>query len=201
MARILCALTAAASLGVLACAGSASAAPEGVKVGVLTCHVESGWGYIIGSSKDLHCEYRGAGGAVEHYVGDISKLGVDIGYTSSATIVWDVFAPVISVGPGALKGGYAGATASATVVAGVGANVLLGGFERSIALQPVSVMGSTGFDVAAGIGAMRLRPEGGEFAASYQHVDAEPPPPVREEIPPPHRHHFRHHHKVYCPTK
>lgn len=188
----------AASLAVLA--APAMAAPEGVKIGVLTCHVDSGWGYIIGSSKDMHCDYHGGGGS-DHYVGSISKLGVDIGYTDSATIVWDVFAPTTDVGPGALQGGYAGATASATVVGGIGAHVLFGGFDRSIALQPVSVEGSSGFDVAAGIGAMRLHEEEAVRPASFeQHAEAGPP---EEEgtMPPPVRHHriHHHHHKAYCP--
>ena len=166
--------------------------------------MEPGWGFIIGSSKDVHCDYRGEGGAVERYDGDISKLGVDIGYTDGGTIVWDVFAPTFGTSPGALQGGYAGATASATIVAGIGAHALFGGFDRSIALQPVSVEGNSGFDVAAGIGAMRLRSEGGVERASYERHAEEGPPPAEEPEPmpaPPHRHLMRHHHhhKGYCP--
>lgn len=129
----------------------------GVKVGVLTCHVSSGWGFIFGSSKDLYCTYSPKKGHGEHYSGTVQKFGVDIGYTESAVIIWGVFAPTSSLKAGALEGDYAGATASATVGVGVGANVLLGGFDRSIALQPVSVEGSKGLNVAAGIGAITLK--------------------------------------------
>ena len=88
------------------------------------------------------------------------QFGVDLGYTSGGVIVWAVFAPSSDVRPGALQGDYAGASASAAVGVGVGANVLVGGLDKSIALQPVSLEGMTGLNVAAGIGAIRLtRPD------------------------------------------
>ena len=140
----------------VALAGSAQAAPSGVKVGTLTCNVASGWGFVFGSSKDLHCTFRG-NGRHEHYVGSISKFGVDIGYTEGGVLVWGVFAPSSDVREGALQGDYAGASASATVGVGVGANVLVGGLDKSIDLQPLSVEGNKGLNVAAGIGAISLR--------------------------------------------
>ena len=141
----------------LAFAGSASAAPHGVKVGELTCNVASGWGFVFGSSKDLHCTFHGnrAHGG-EHYTGTISKFGVDIGYTEGGVLIWGVFAPSSDIRPGALEGDYAGATASATVGVGLGANVLIGGLDKSLALQPVSVEGNKGLNVAAGVGAISL---------------------------------------------
>ena len=72
-------------------------------------------------------------------------------------LVWAVFAPTANIGPGALAGNYVGATASATVGAGVGANLLVGGSNRTITLQPLSIEGNTGLNAAAGIGAMTLR--------------------------------------------
>ncbi len=71
-------------------------------------------------------------------------------------LVWGVFAPSSDVRPGALQGDYAGATASATVGVGLGANVLVGGLDKSIALQPLSVEGNRGLNVAAGVGAISL---------------------------------------------
>ena len=69
-------------------------------------------------------------------------------------------APTTDLGPGALAGEYAGAQASVALGVGGGANVLLGGFHKSIALQPVSVEGQNGLNVAAGIAAMSLHYEG-----------------------------------------
>ncbi len=146
--------TAALALGTVIAAPADAA---GVKVGVLTCHIAGGWGYVLGSSKDLRCSYQPEGRPPEHYVGSISKFGVDIGYTQSAVVVWGVIAPAYSLKPGALEGGYGGATAQASVGLGGGANVLLGGIDRSIALQPLSLEGEKGFSVAAGLGALSLK--------------------------------------------
>ena len=136
---------------------AAPASADGIKVGTLTCHVASGWGFVFGSSKDMRCNYSPSGGPGEHYVGTISKFGVDVGYTSSAVIIWEVFAPHSGIKRGALQGGYGGATASVTAGVGAGANVLVGGFDRSITLQPLSISGFTGLNLAAGIGAMSLK--------------------------------------------
>jgi hypothetical protein len=142
-------------LGALFVAPPAEAA--GVKVGVLTCNVDGGWGYILGSSKEIRCNYVPNKGNGEHYMGSISKVGVDIGFTKGGVLVWNVIAPASDMKPGALEGGYGGVSASATVGGGLGANVLLGGFDKSIALQPISIEGNTGLNVAAGIGAMNLK--------------------------------------------
>lgn len=139
--------------------GAASADEAQVKVGVLTCNVASGWGFVFGSSRALKCAYSPKPGVVENYVGRISKFGVDIGYLSNAVIVWGVFAPTTNLGSGALSGDYGGATASASVGAGLGANVLVGGSTKSIALQPLSIEGSQGLNVAAGIAELHLRPK------------------------------------------
>jgi hypothetical protein len=149
-------LGAAVTVAGLAVASAADAAPAGVRVGELTCNVASGWGFVFGSSKDLHCTFRG-NARHEHYIGSISKFGVDIGYTDGGVLVWGVFAPTSDLRKGALEGGYGGATASATVGLGVGANVLIGGLDKSIALQPLSVEGNKGLNVAAGIGAISLK--------------------------------------------
>lgn len=129
----------------------------GMKAGVLNCQVAGGWGYILGSSKDLHCTYTPIKGEAEHYDGAVTKFGVDIGYTRGGVLIWDVVAPTYDVEKGALQGGYAGATASASIGVGGGANVLVGGLHKSIALQPISITGEQGLNVAAGIGAIHLK--------------------------------------------
>jgi len=148
---------AAVAVAGLALAGAADAAPHGVKVGELTCNVASGWGFVFGSSKDLHCTFRPGSHPREHYTGSISKFGVDVGYTEGGVLIWGVFAPSSDVRPGALEGDYAGASASATIGVGLGANVLVGGLDKSIALQPLSIEGNRGLNVAAGIGSISLK--------------------------------------------
>jgi hypothetical protein len=153
MKTSICLMTAVA---LAAFAAPAAAAPHGVNVGTLTCNVASGWGFVFGSSKDLHCTFRQNNRHSEHYTGSISKFGVDIGYTEGGVLVWGVFAPSSDIRQGALEGDYAGATASATIGVGLGANVLIGGLDKSIALQPLSVEGNKGLNIAAGIGAISL---------------------------------------------
>jgi len=147
-----------AALGpALALTGSAQAQP-GVVVGTLTCNVASGSGFVFGSSRAINCTFAGPGGRYEHYVGNISKFGADIGYTQGGILVWTVIAPTAALGPGALAGNYVGGTASATVGVGLGANALVGGSTNSIALQPLSIEANRGLNVAAGIAAMTLTP-------------------------------------------
>ena len=136
---------------------SAQAAESGVKVGVLSCNVSSGWGFVFGSTKDVNCTYVPNRGQPDRYTGSISKFGVDIGYTSGGVLIWNVVAPTSDVRTGALEGSYAGASAQANVGVGLGANVLIGGLDKSVALQPISIEGSTGLNVAAGIGALTLK--------------------------------------------
>jgi hypothetical protein len=132
-----------------------------IKIGTLHCHEASGWGYILGSKHAVQCVLFTSGGHFERYAGSISKFGVDIGYQKSAVIIWEVIAPNDHPPVGVLAGHYGGVTAGAAVGYGVGANALIGGSMSSIALQPLSVAGSTGFNVAAGIEELTLRPGGG----------------------------------------
>lgn len=143
------------ALGVLAATAPARADTT-VKTGTLTCHVSSGWGFVFGSTRDLRCVYAG-GGKVANYTGKISKFGVDIGYLQSGVIVWAVLAPTTDLAPGSLAGDYGGVTAGASAAVGASANVLVGGSKRSISLQPLSVGGEQGINVAAGIASITLR--------------------------------------------
>ena len=147
---------AALLLGTLGLPAPTRAEEGGVKAGFLTCNVSQGWGFVFGSSRDLKCIYQPGPGSIEHYTGQIKKFGVDVGYQAAGVMVWGVIAPTTDVGKGALAGDYAGGTAGASVVGGVGANALFGGLNKSIALQPVSLEGTTGLNVAAGIAQVEL---------------------------------------------
>lgn len=133
-----------------------SAQAQGVQVGVLTCNLSSGFGFVVGSSREVDCVFSSPNGPTQHYVGSINKVGIDIGYLQGGVMVWSVVAPTVNFAPGSLSGSYGGVTASATIGVGVGANVLVGGSGNSIALQPLSVEGTTGLNVAAGIAEMTV---------------------------------------------
>jgi uncharacterized protein DUF992 len=137
-------------------AASPASARSGVKVGALNCRVSAGVGMILGSSRKMICRFHPSGGGrVETYTGRISRLGVDIGFTNKSYMTWAVFAGG-NPRRGALAGSYGGASAEATVGVGLGANVLVGGFKKTIALQPLSVQGQEGLNIAAGIAGLRL---------------------------------------------
>ena len=148
-------LMAGAALALIASAAPKAMAQD-VKAGYLSCHVSSGFGIIIGSSRDLSCTYTAADGKTENYKGEINKFGADIGYLASGVILWTVLAPANTSAPGALAGHYAGATASATAGVGAGVNALTGGMHDSISLQPISIEGNNGLNVAAGVATMNL---------------------------------------------
>lgn len=127
-----------------------------VKLGTLVCDVEPGVGLLIGSSKDLDCEFNDVNGKVTEYVGNISRLGIDLGYTQATRIMWSVIAPSWHNAK-ALEGTYVGASTEATLGVGVGANVLVGGLRKSIALQPISLQGQAGLSAALGAASLTLR--------------------------------------------
>jgi Protein of unknown function (DUF992) len=148
---------ASTALMVLGLAAGSAVAGSGVRVGVLSCHVYGGVGWIIGSTKSANCVFRSAhGGWKDYYGGSITRVGIDVGVTNGTHLVWAVFAPG-KMKRGSLAGGYAGAGAEATIGVGLGANVLIGGFRKSINLQPLSVQGQTGLNIAGGIGSLTLR--------------------------------------------
>ena len=135
-----------------------STVPTGIKAGYLNCDEASGWGFVVGSSRALKCTYTSTSGGTEHYVGSITKVGVDIGYVSGGVMLWAVLAPTSDPGKGALAGSYAGVTAGATLAGGGSANVLVGGSDESISLQPVTIEGTTGLNLAAGFAGIVLKP-------------------------------------------
>ena len=136
------------------------AAAQRLRAGLLTCDVSGGIGLLIGSQKQVSCVYNpDLPGPPEYYVGAFTRFGLDIGATGGGVMVWAVWTESTR-GPGFLAGDYVGATGEVTVAAGLGANVLVGGSNRTVALQPVSVSGQVGLNLAVGLGDVSLRPAG-----------------------------------------
>jgi hypothetical protein len=140
---------------------TAPAKADSVELGLLECVVEGGTGFVFGSSKDLACEFIPAndGEAREPYFGVINKYGIDIGFTETSVIEWIIVAPTtgFEYRQGSLAGNYRGVTAEASAAAGAGVNVLVGGSQDMISLQPVSVQGQEGVNVALGVAELELR--------------------------------------------
>jgi Protein of unknown function (DUF992) len=126
----------------LAVASADPAAAQRIKAGLLTCDVSGGIGFIIGSQKQVSCVFSpDQPGPQEVYTGSITKFGLDIGITGGAVMVWGVFTGT-SAGPGFFAGDY----------------VLVGGSNRTVALQPISVSGQVGLNLAVGVADLHLRP-------------------------------------------
>ena len=144
-----------AAIAILTTAVNADAQPRQVQVGTLSCSVSAGIGLIVASQRNVSCNFQPDNGPPEAYTGTMTIIGVDVGFTTGSAIVWGVFTDT-SRFTGMLTGTYAGLTAQATAVAGVGANALVGGSNHSVSLQPLSVQGQVGLNAAGGIGALEL---------------------------------------------
>ena len=126
---------------------------------MLGCTLAPSIGFIVGSRQTMTCRFTPDGPfPPEGYFGTITTIGLDVGITAGGALAWAVFAPTAGPPPGALAGDYVGATGEASAVVGVGANVLFGGSNRTIALQPVSVEGQVGINLAVGVSGLALRP-------------------------------------------
>ncbi len=136
----------------------AKAAEAKLVAGTLTCKGHGTVGLIIGSKESLDCDFNPAGSGPHHgYVASVTKLGLDIGVKGPSTLIWTVLSSTTALPRGALAGDYGGVSADASIGVGGGANVLLGGSNKSIALQPLSVQGQTGVNLAVGVTGLTLR--------------------------------------------
>ena len=154
MSRIACAMALVAA-ATLATAVMSPASAQSVQAGELDCSLSSSVGLLVTSQRNVSCFFHGGNGAQAAYVGTLTRIGIDVGVTSGGKMVWTVFVNTDRYG-GSLAGSYVGATAEAAVALGLGANVLIGGNNDSVALQPVSVQSTTGFNIAAGVSQLNL---------------------------------------------
>jgi len=152
---------------------SANAMPP-VRAGILQCEGGQNVGYVVGSTTSLQCVFQSEGRRPEPYIATLRRLGLDLGITDQTKLTWAVNAPTTRVGYGDLAGNYGGVGANASVGIGGGGNFLVGGPANAYALQPISLQGQTGLNVAAGVASIDLEP------VAFGHGG--------------YRHHYRHHH-------
>jgi hypothetical protein len=155
---------------------SASALPQ-TRAGILQCQGGQNVGFVVGSVTSLECVFQSEGRRPEPYIATVRRYGVDLGFTDQTRFSWAVNASSGRVGRGDLAGNYGGVGANASVGVGFGGNFLVGGPQNSFALQPISVQGQTGLNVAAGIADIELEPVRFAHGGARRHT---------------HRHH-RHH--------
>jgi len=136
---------------------SANALPP-VRAGILQCQGGQNVGFVVGSVTSLECVFQSEGRRPEPYIATVRRFGVDLGFTEQTRFSWAVNAPTGRVRRGDLAGNYGGVGANASVGFGGGGNFLVGGPANSYALQPISVQGQTGLNVAAGVAGIELQP-------------------------------------------
>lgn len=149
---------AAAAITALVAAAEPLAAqqPTYARSGTLTCNLSPGIGLILGSRQTMGCRFQTERGPPQDYEGATTTLGLDVGISAGGVLVWAVLLSTDAY-PGALSGSYVGATGEASFGIGVGANVMIGGSNRTVALQPLSVEGQIGVNLALGVTGMELR--------------------------------------------
>lgn len=132
-------------------------APQGQRIGLLTCKLAPSIGLLIGSQQRMACRFVPDGSfPPESYAGVLGRLGLDIGISAGGVLAWGVFAPTTNPGPGALAGVYAGASGAIGIGLGAGANVLFGGSGKTISLQPLSLQGTVSLNLALGVAGLTL---------------------------------------------
>jgi uncharacterized protein DUF992 len=145
----------------LVCADALPARAGTFRVGRLICASTPRVGLVLGSAQELRCVFTTTRPTRQYiYDGRIRRVGLDIGVTSAGSLSWAVFARNSRVGPGTLRGSYVGASGNIAFGPGLGANALIGGSRRTIALQPLSIERSIGLNLAAGITNLTLAPRG-----------------------------------------
>ena len=142
----------------LAASALSADAQSRVRAGVLDCSGHSGASFIVGSVHEFDCVFRADSGGQYPYVGTVRRVGLDLGFQQRLAMAGVVLAPTAQVGPGDLAGTYGGISAGVALGIGAGANILVGGSNNTFALQPFSVEGQTGLNLAAGVASFELRP-------------------------------------------
>jgi hypothetical protein len=145
------------TLALMAPIAAADAAPP-VRAGILQCQGGQNVGFVVGSVTNLECVFQSEGRRPEPYIATLHRIGLDLGVTEQTQLTWAVSAPNRRVGRGELAGNYGGVGANASIGVGGGGNFLVGGPANSYALQPISVQGQTGLNVAAGVAGIELQP-------------------------------------------
>lgn len=152
--HVIAAIAVAMIISMASVEGAAAQAPQAPPGGQLVCHVEGGFGFIVGSSRSVDCKFTPTDGYPELYTGRINKIGLDLGWKRGGVLAWAVLSPGLTRGPGALAGNYVGATAEVVAGVGAGANALVGG--NKVVLNPLSVSAAVGINLAGGIADLDL---------------------------------------------
>jgi hypothetical protein len=127
------------------------------RIGTLECRVAPSVSYIVGSYRTAGCHFYPVNNRRAHrYRADIGRIGLDLNISAGGVLVWAVHAHNRRLFPGDLRGAYTGASGNIALGLGVGGNVLVGGSNNTVALQPLSGEGNVGVGLSVGVGRLVL---------------------------------------------
>jgi hypothetical protein len=125
----------------------------------LDCKVDPNVGFTMPGHQSMRCLFTPTAPIPpEAYAGALNTSDQNVGISSGGVLGFAVLAPTTGLSPGALAGEYVGVSGDAGIGVGAGPNVLLGGSNRTVALQPSSLQGSITLNVVAGLSLLKLRP-------------------------------------------
>lgn len=135
---------------------------KGIKAGTLEVTAIKGTRHnlIIKSSVDVEAVFTDSGGNKEYYIGEMGdKLGVDFSHKTEEVLGYLVISAssAYKTGSYAMQGKYYGANMTAALGVGAGVQVLIGGFDKSFTLQPISLEGAKGAGATVGLSYLYLQ--------------------------------------------
>lgn len=145
----------ASVLGALAFQAPASA-QSGAPAGRLSCTVGPALGLVVTSQRPMDCRFTPRRGPVQNYIGVVRSFGLDLGTIRGSGMRWRVYGPYARAQIGALTGRYTGAAVAASAGTGASGNLLVGGNHGDVTLQPFSLQGRRGINVAIGVTSFEL---------------------------------------------
>jgi hypothetical protein len=164
---------ATAAVFVLLSPAAGQTAQPGTHVGMLTCQMAPRTGLTVGPVQSIRCHFVPDGGYPQQaYMGELATVGLDVGITTGGVLAWDVLVSTGGSPAGDLAGVYVGANGDIPVGVGIDANVLFGGSNRTIALQPLALEGEIEVALGEGLSSLKLaaiRDGGHNVCSGFDH--------------------------------
>ena len=155
------ALSLAALAAVMPCRpGGTRQAParRATQIGTLACDVSGGVGMIVTSKKAMVCTFTNVARRVARSMRARSASSASTSARRpAARCVWTVFAPTVAPCAARSRANMPAPRPRRPSSAGSARTCCVGGSNRSIALQPVSVGGQAGLNLAVGVADLQLR--------------------------------------------
>ena len=127
-------------------------------MGTLTCSLSASIGLVVGSQRNVSCLFRGTSGEPdEPYTGTMTRVGLDVGLTTGS-VIFGRCSRTRTATKGCSPAPIPGRRQKCPLPLVSAPTSSSAGSNRTLALQPLSVQGQIGLDIAAGVGSLDLHP-------------------------------------------